>query len=55
MTAIEQKRTFTKTLKEYFGVKEGERLADFAKEIQALSEEDKIQLADGIENGTMNY
>lgn len=51
----EEKRTFTKTLKEYFGLKEGDRLADFAKEIQALSEEDKVQLADGIENGTLDY
>jgi hypothetical protein len=51
----ETKRTFTKTLKNYFGMREGDALADFAKEIQALSDEDKVQLADGIEDGTLNY
>jgi hypothetical protein len=51
----EQKRTFTKTLKDYFGIRPGDALADFAKEIQALSDEDKVQLADGIEDGTLTY
>jgi len=51
----EEKRTFTKTLKDYFGIKEGDKLADFAKEIQALSDEEKAQLADGIENGSLTY
>lgn len=51
----ESKRTFTKTLKEYFGMKPGQQLSDFAVELRDLSEEDKIQLADGIENGTLDY
>ncbi len=51
----EEKRTFTKTLKEYFSMKDGQKLADFAKEIQALTDEDKVQLADGIEDGTLTY
>lgn len=43
------------TIKEFFGTREGETLQDFAKEIRALSDQDKAQLAEGIRNETFTY
>lgn len=51
----EKKRTFAKTFQAYFGRKDGQSLTDFGQEINELSEEEKIQIADGIEDGSFNY
>ena len=40
--------SFTKAAKEYFGKKEGQSLQDFASELNALTEQDKIDLAAGL-------
>jgi hypothetical protein len=45
----------TKLIKEYFGFKEGQKLADFAEEFKALTPDDKKQLSEGIANGTLTY
>jgi len=45
----------TKILKEYFGMRPGTKLADFAAELKELSDEEKEQLAEGISNGSLNY
>lgn len=44
-----------KTLRDYFGKKEGQSLRELADEFSALSPEEKQQLAEGINNGSMNY
>lgn len=51
----DKKSSSTKALKDFFGFKEGQRLADFAEELKALSPAEKAQLAEGIENGTFTY
>lgn len=51
----EKKRTFAKTFQDYFGKKPGQDLMAFAAEINELSDEEKNQLADGIENGSFDY
>ena len=40
--------TFTKAVREYFGYKEGEKLTEFAQEIRALTDQDKLDLAQGL-------
>ena len=47
--------TYAKTLKDFFGVKKGETLRDFALELKNLTVEDKEQLAAGIEDETFDY
>jgi predicted Zn-dependent peptidase len=43
-------------LAKYFNVGEGKRpLAEFAKEIKALTVDDKEQLVKGITDGTLTY
>lgn len=42
-------------IKGYFGYKEGQKAAEFVKEIQQLTPEDKAQLSEGIENGSLDY
>jgi len=44
-----------KTLRDFFGKKEGQTLSDMANEFKELSTEEKQQLADGINNGSLNY
>lgn len=51
----EEKKVNVKALKEFFGLKEGQRLADFAEELKALSTEEKEQLSEGILNGSLTY
>lgn len=51
----EQKPKTVVILKNFFGVKEGQKLTDFANEIKELTDEDKLQLATGIEDGSLNY
>ena len=36
---------FTKAARDYFGLKEGQKLTDFAAELKQLSYEDKVELA----------
>jgi len=45
----------TKVLKEFFGMRPGTKLADFAAELKELSDVEKEQLAEGISNGSLNY
>ena len=51
----DEKKISIKPLKEFFGLKEGQKLADFAEELKQLTDEDKQQLSKGIEDGTLNY
>lgn len=54
--ADEQKKSSTlKPIKEYFGLKEGQKMTEFGAEWKALTEEDKMQLATGIEDGSLTY
>lgn len=53
--ADEEKKVNVKALKEYFGLREGQKLMDFGRELQTLSHEEKVQLSEGIENGTYTY
>jgi hypothetical protein len=50
-----KRRSATVLLREYFGYREGDGLAQFAAELKALSEDEKEQLAEGIHNGTLTY
>lgn len=43
------------TIRKYFGYREGQKAGDFIKELNALTPEDKEQLAAGIENGSLDY
>lgn len=45
----------TKALKEFFGLRPGDKLADFAGELKELSNESKLQLSDGIQDGSLTY
>ncbi len=50
--------TPTKTpavLKKFFGLREGDKLIDFAKELKDLTDEDRIQLTSGILDGSFTY
>lgn len=51
----DEKPFSVKTLKEFFGFREGTKLADFGAELKALSDEEKTQLCNGIEDGTLDY
>jgi len=51
----DEKKYSVKTLVNYFGKKEGQDLNGFAKEMKELSEEEKIQLSKGIEDGSLTY
>lgn len=56
MTEEEPKKPgTTKVLKEFFGLRPGTKLADFAAELKELSVVEKEQLAEGISNGSLNY
>lgn len=44
-----------KVIKDFFGYKEGQDLRAFADEFKELSDEDKIQLSEGIKNGSLTY
>jgi hypothetical protein len=50
-----EKKVDVKLLKNFFELKEGQKLADFAAELKTLSEEEKIQLCEGIANGSLTY
>lgn len=39
----------------FFGKKDGQSLSDFAKEWKELSEDDKGQLIDGVNDGSFTY
>lgn len=51
----EDKGFSVKTLMKFFGKKEGQDLASFGQELKELSDAEKIQLCNGIEDGTLNY
>ena len=51
----DEKLFSVKVLKDFFGLRDGDKLADFAKELKELSDEEKIQLSNGIEDGTLDY
>lgn len=42
-------------LSTYFGRQPGQSLADFGKELKALTIDDKVQLVGGIEDGSLTY
>lgn len=48
-------RSPLKLIKEFFGLKDGQKMTEFANEYKTLTDEDKEQLADGIEDGTLSY
>lgn len=43
------------TIKKFFGLKPGQTTGEFLKEFQALSPEEKEQLAEGIKNESCTY
>lgn len=55
MSDTDKPKTYIKTLKEFFGFREGQDLAGFGKELKDLSDEEKAQLGEGIENGSLDY
>ncbi len=44
-----------KVLKDYFGLKPGQGLREFAVELKGLTLEDRQQLANGIKDKSHNY
>ena len=42
-------------LKKFFGLKDGQTLAEFAVESKQLTDDDFAQLRDGITNGSLTY
>ncbi len=44
-----------KMIKEFFELLPGQKMTGFAMEYRALTTEDKVQLAEGISNGTLTY
>lgn len=42
-------------IKKFFGLKEGQKMKDFLEEYNNLTDEDKVQLATGIENESLTY
>jgi hypothetical protein len=42
-------------LKKFFGFREGQKLTEFASEVNALSTQDQIDLVGGITSGTLTY
>lgn len=42
-------------LKTFFGMKPGQKLTEFAKEVNELSIQDQIDLVGGIRSGTLTY
>lgn len=55
MATENEKKSPARVLKQYFGLKEGQKISDFVEELKALSPEEKLQLTDGIQNGTLTY
>lgn len=51
----EKKVSTLKPIKNFFGFKDGQTMTQFGTEFKALTDEDKKQLADGIENGSLTY
>lgn len=45
----------TVTIYKYFGTKEGQTRQDFMKEVKELTMDDRLTLAEGIDNGTLTY
>lgn len=44
--------SFTKAAKDYFGLKDGQKVADFAAELRDLTEKDRVDLAEGLADET---
>ncbi len=55
MTDDAKKPSLLKPIKEFFGLKDGQRMTEFANEYRELTDGDKTQLAEGIENSTLDY
>lgn len=53
--AEDKKPSNLKIIKEFFGFKEGQTMTQFGNEYKELSDEDKEQLARGIEDETLDY
>jgi hypothetical protein len=51
----QEKKANVKALKDFFGTRPGEGIKEFSDELKKLSHEEKLQLSEGIENGTLNY
>ncbi len=55
-TSNPQKKLSTAMIfKTFFGVKKGQTLQEFAKELKALTDQDRQEMAQGIEDGTLTY
>jgi hypothetical protein len=44
-----------KLFKAFFGYRDGDRLQDFAQELKQLTDEEKAQIVQGIEDRSMTY
>lgn len=42
-------------IKKFFGTKQGQTMTGFMEELRELTPEDKEQLANGINDGSLNY
>lgn len=51
----DEKRKYAAVLSKFFGKKPGQTLMEFASEVNALTQKDKDDLYDGIENGSLTY
>jgi hypothetical protein len=49
------KKSGARVLKQFFGLKPEQKISDFVVELKALTPEEKSQLCEGIENGTLTY
>lgn len=54
-TATPEKVGSVTKVYKYFGVQQGRRIADFQQEWMKLSDEDKMQLTEGILNDSLTY
>lgn len=50
-----EKKGVATTIKKYFDLKPDQKMQDFLAEYKELTDEDKRQLVDGIENGALTY
>jgi hypothetical protein len=48
MSDIKKPRTFMTSCKEYFGFKPGQSLVEFRDEVNALSPQDRKEIAEGL-------
>jgi hypothetical protein len=51
----EEKKTGIAGIYKFFGPRAGQSIKDFSDEYKELTDEDKAQLREGIDNGSLTY